>query len=359
MPVLFEINSAADCYTVDQEHGLFARSLPEMAGGIVLADQYFADRLAGQNLNPIFISATEQSKSLDAIGDVITRMRSLGATRASHLWAIGGGAIQDVAAFVASIYMRGISWTYVPTTLLGMVDSCIGGKSSINVGAYKNIIGTFHVPRAVLIDPGLTASLSSEQRVAGLVEAAKICFCRGEHVFAQYLAQSPAPSLSPTAFGHIIALSLRTKKWFIEIDEFDRKERLLLNFGHTFGHALEGASNYRLGHGIGVGVGLLCALSLSRALLGGAPGGAAGALEAHLLHLLGTLEVLPGILRDIDLEEAWDRLKADKKHEVAHYRFVTLDAMGRVELIRLPRELRTDQMVLSALSNALEELIPS
>ncbi|MCQ4159626.1 3-dehydroquinate synthase [Roseomonas sp. GC11] len=358
MPALFEISSAAGRYTVEQEHGLLARSLPEMAGGVVIADEYFAARLAGQGLNLIALPATEQSKSLDAIGDVIIRMRGLGATRGSHLWAIGGGAIQDAAAFVASVYMRGIAWTYLPTTLLGMVDSCIGGKSSINVGAYKNIVGTFHVPRTVRIDAGLTASLSTEQRVAGLVEAAKITYCRGDDVFAQYLAQSPAPSLSPEAFGPIIALSLGAKKWFIEIDEFDRKERLLLNFGHTFGHALEGASHYRLSHGIGVGVGVLCALTLSRALLGGEPGGATAALEAHLRALLGAFDALPAILRDIDVAEAWDRLKADKKHEAAHYRFVTLDAAGRVELIRLPREPGTDRMVLSALHDTLASLIP-
>jgi 3-dehydroquinate synthase len=354
MPVWFDVRAEATKYAVIGELDVLATRASAMRDGLVLADDYFAGQLSAQGLSAIVLNATEASKSFDAIGDVIVRMRQAGATRDTHLWAIGGGAIQDVAGFVASIYMRGISWTYVPTTLLGMVDSCIGGKSSINIGAYKNIVGTFHPPSDVLIDPLLTASLSTEQRVAGLVEAAKICYCRSAETFDSYLALSPQTKWAPNDIEPIIGMSLRSKQWFIEIDEFDRAERLLLNLGHTFGHALEGASGYRLSHGIAVGIGVLCALELSRNLLKTPLGGAAPRLDLHMRELLRMVPALPAMLREVEVPIALDRLKADKKHESSHYRLITFDEAGCVRLTRLPKAATAEAAISTALRDTLE-----
>jgi len=356
MPVLFEVQSSLAGYRVESEPGALAAQAASMRDGVVIADDYFAGQLAASGVAAIGLPATEATKSLDALGDIIVRMRKAGANRGTHLWAVGGGAIQDVAAFVASIYMRGISWTYLPTTLLGMVDSCIGGKSSINVGQYKNIVGSFHTPTRVLIDATLTQTLSAEQRIAGLAEAAKICYCRGADVFAEYLDKAPSCKASTREFESIIALSLGAKKWFVETDEFDRAERLLLNLGHTFGHALEGASGYRISHGVAVGVGILCAFSLSAELSAQAPGGAAPALERHVRELLGGMGTLPGILKAIDVDDTFERLTADKKHEAANYRFVTFDATGRVQLIRLSKNNETRAAVVTALRRTMETL---
>ena len=353
MPMMFDVRSASASYRVVSEWNAFASSAPAMRDGVVIADVYFAHELASRGVVSIALQANEAAKSLDAIGSVIAQMREAGATRDTHLWAVGGGTIQDVAAFVSSIYMRGISWTYVPTTLLGMVDSCIGGKSSINVGSFKNIVGTFHSPTAVLIDPTLISTTTVEQRIAGLNEAAKICYCRGANVFAEYLSLEPNGDLAPNELEAIIHLSLRAKKWFIEIDEFDRAERLLLNLGHTFGHALEGASGYQLGHGVAVGVGILCSLALSRELLSRSPGGAAASLEGHVHALLGALPDLPGILEAIDVGQVFDRLKSDKKHESEHYRFVIFDANGVVQVTRLPKDDGTRAAVSTAIQTTL------
>jgi 3-dehydroquinate synthase len=356
MPGLFEIKSDGGGYSVTIEPGALAARGEKMRAGLVIADEYFAPKLRALDIPAICLPGTETTKSLDEIGGVIVRMRQRGATRGTHLWALGGGTIQDAACFIASIYMRGIDWTYLPTTLLGMVDSCIGGKSSINVGAYKNIVGTYHAPRQVLIDPALIETLPAEQVVAGLVEAAKICFCRGPDFFSAYLSHDPAPGRPEAAFEPVIALSLGAKKWFIEIDEFDRAERLLLNLGHTFGHALEGASEYRLSHGVAVGVGILCAQALSAGLLGAAPGGATPEFGGHIRDLLGQVLDLPEILRNINAPATLDRIKADKKHETAHYRFVTFDSGGKVQLIRLPKSEATDAAVTAALRATLESL---
>ena len=175
------------------EENVLSAAAHSVRAGIILADSFFANRLTGQGVNAIALNANEGMKSFASLEEVLVKMREAGATRNTHLWAVGGGAIQDIAGFVSSIYMRGIAWTYVPTTLLGMVDSCIGGKSSINVGTCKNLVGTFHSPNSVLIDVTLISTLTVEQRVAGLIEAAKICYCRGTDTFGEYLALGPGP----------------------------------------------------------------------------------------------------------------------------------------------------------------------
>jgi 3-dehydroquinate synthase len=356
MPVLFDIRSASADYEVIADCGALADRGPLMREGIVIADAYFARKLSDAAVPAIVLEANEFAKSLDALSGVIVEMRARGATRGTHLWAVGGGAIQDVAGFVASIYMRGLSWTYVPTTLLGMVDSCIGGKSSINVLNHKNLVGTFHPPCEVLIDPMLTATLSVEQQVAGLVEAAKICYCRGAETFAGYLAQGPRIGLGPMEIEPLIARSLLAKKWFVEVDEFDRAERLVLNLGHTFGHALESASEYRLSHGVGVGVGILCALALSRELRHGGVGGPAHALELHIRGLLRALPDLGGVLGGIETPGVFERLQSDKKHEPNHYRFITFDGGGLVQLTRLAKTTESRTAVIGALQETLESL---
>ena len=168
-----------------------------------------------------------------------------------------------------------------------------GGKSSINVGPYKNLVGTFHPPAAVVIDPTLALSLTVEQRLSGLIEVCKICYCRGSQAFHEYLELQPSSSMTPDQAERVLFLSLSSKKWFVELDEFDRAERLLLNFGHTFGHAIEGASHFRIGHGVAVGVGVLCALQLGE-LMGRTydQGSRVHALSKHIRALLAGIPKL-------------------------------------------------------------------
>jgi 3-dehydroquinate synthase len=356
MPTLFDVRSASSVYSVVREYDVIESCASRLRVGMVIADSYFTPRVEALGVSVIALEANEASKNFDALGEIILRMRRAGANRDTHLWAIGGGIIQDVVAFIASVYMRGIHWTYVPTTLLGMVDSCIGGKSSINVASYKNILGTFHPPTMVLIDPLMTSSLSIEQRVAGLVEAAKICFCRGPDVFNAYLARQPTPRMNHDQLEVIIELSLTAKKWFVEIDEYDRAERLLLNLGHTFGHALEGASQYRIAHGIAVGFGILCALELTRITLAEPAGGCAPQLEAHVAALIATLPHLAEIIRSVEVDQVFERLEADKKHEPAHYRFVAFGADGAVRIVRLPKDAHSRALIVSAVSRVMESL---
>lgn len=354
MSICFEIKSSAGNYSVSIRSGLFQEALREHELDVFLVDDWFASTLASSGFRTITVKAQEEMKSLDAIPGFITQLRRYGANRDSHLLAIGGGVIQDIAGFVASIYMRGIPWTYVPTTLLAMTDSCIGGKSSINVGPYKNLVGTFHPPSQVLLDPTLASTLSVEQRVSGLIEACKICYCRGAEFFREYLALQPSPSMPPEKIERVVQLSLTSKKWFIEVDEFDRAERLLLNFGHTFGHAIEGASHYRISHGVAVGVGVLCALRLGE-LLGRhyrqAP--RVHSLGAHFRTLLDEVPGLGKELAAIPVSDLLDRFAADKKHRSDKYSIIVVTDSADVELLRVPKDYHFVKLVESAVKDVV------
>lgn len=333
----FDIRSSIKTYGVRIAPGLMEEIAESSAGATVLCDRFFAGRFAGHGGGVIDVEATEGAKSLDRMPEVIVRIRETGATRQSRLVAVGGGVIQDIATFCSSLYMRGIAWQYTPTTLLGMVDSCIGGKSAINVGPYKNIVGNYYPPDRILIDPGLVATLGIEQKVAGLCEAAKICYAHGEETFARYLALDPSPDMSEVDLARLIELSLRTKQWFIEVDEFDRGERLLLNFGHTYGHAIEGATHFGISHGVAVGVGILAAARLAREQADGVPGHTR-ALEDHMHHLLSFIPGLDEVLGSANTDDYFERFVADKKHTPSEYTVVAIARDGALHIQRLPRD---------------------
>lgn len=341
MPDYFKVVASTGEYSVHIGQGMLSSKLGDPAKQIIICDQFFAPAYQAMGLNVINIEAVETSKSLDRMSEVIIALRILGANRNTILLAIGGGVIQDIATFVASVYMRGLKWDYLPTTLLGMVDSCIGGKSSINVGKYKNLIGNFYPPENIFIDLQFIETLSTEQRVAGLCEAVKICFAHTGQAFERYIALNPSASSSPEIFQELISLTLVTKRWFVEIDEHDHKERQLLNFGHTFGHAIEGASNFAVPHGIAVGMGILAAIEFAQ-LKGHSACVPARVklLERYITAQLATIADLPLWASQIAVNDLIDRFNADKKHTSTHYAVIVPDAAGY--LIRLELE-KSDQ----------------
>lgn len=226
-----------------------------------IVDSYFINDQRFRRDGHIWLDAVETDKSLSSVERIICELRERGMGRDDYLTAVGGGIIQDVSTLVASLYMRGVTWTYVPTTLLGMVDSCIGGKSSINTRTTKNLIGNIYPPREVVIDTEFVKTLPSRERYSGIAEALKIAYCGGEASFQQMT--SLLHDLETVDIRDVIHLSLTTKKWFIEVDEHDTAERLQLNFGHTFGHAIEVATNFAVPHGLAVAVGMLCAFEFA------------------------------------------------------------------------------------------------
>ncbi len=355
MSASFSITSSTGTYDVQVAEGSLERAVSAQNDTLVIADEFFRPRLAALAREPIFLPATEPEKSLDRMTSLIEQMRGRSATRRTTLTAIGGGVIQDIVAFAASVYMRGLEWSFVPTTVLAMVDSCIGGKSSINVGHCKNLVGTFHPPQHIYIDPALAETLPRDQFAGGLIEAVKICFCRGAESFEKHLSFQPSTVMATAALEQVIVNSLLAKKHFIEVDEFDRNERLLLNFGHTFGHAIEGASHYAIPHGIAVGLGIQCAITFQRQRgIRFENAAAIPRLEQHLREMIATLDDVGEILKAQSTPEIMKRLASDKKHTAGQFTLILPDAAGHVVLDRIDKSPASENALRSAISTAKE-----
>lgn len=232
----------------------------------VIADEFFHQIILHSETPGFVIKSIEQNKNLSQVEAICSFFKEAGLNRQSRVLAVGGGIIQDLATMAASIYMRGISWAYMPTTLTGMMDSCLGGKSSINVGEMKNLVGNIYPPENIYIDTQFITTLDGQALTSGLSEGVKIAFARGVESFHAFLANNA--SLIPrddSETQELIELTLTSKKWFIEIDEFDKAERQLLNFGHSFGHAFEAACNFTIQHGLAVALGVIAACNHPKA----------------------------------------------------------------------------------------------
>lgn len=276
----------------------------------------------------ISVDGNESLKTIESAQELILEFSRLGLNRNSHLIAIGGGSVQDICTFVCSIYMRGISWTYVPSTLMAMADSCIGGKSSINVGQIKNLVGNFYPPQNIILDFSLIQTLNRSAIACGLFEGVKICHVKSVETSKLFMNYSEGWLFNDdaNALNSLVALSLTTKKWFIEVDEFDVAERKLLNYGHSFGHALESATQMNIPHGIAIGLGMLAAMEYS------------GNKD------LGLIEFIYKILKwaecdfstvVFDADRMKEALKKDKKNSHLIQRLVLPDINQRISLKEL------------------------
>jgi len=206
----------------------------------------------------------EEKKTIKTALAICERMMLLDAKRNSVLISFGGGITQDITGFAASILYRGIRWIFVPTTLLAASDSCIGGKTSLNYKKYKNLLGTFFPPDEIYICPSFFSTLDRRDYLSGLGEVVKFNIIQNEQVLDALEKAMPALlSKDPETVNRFVVSSLEFKRAFIEADEFDRGKRIHLNFAHTFGHAYEVASSYRIPHGTAVAMGTVTANYIS------------------------------------------------------------------------------------------------
>lgn len=283
--------------------------------------------------------ASEKTKNIGTCEEVLIKMCQSGFSKEDTLLAIGGGATQDIATFCASIYMRGVGWTYAPTTAMSMFDSCVGGKSSINLGEVKNLVGNVYPPTEVIVDLSFMSTQNSVAIVSGLSEAAKICFAAGTQSFDQFLLFNMGPDdfIASTKIDESVSFVmhvLESKRFFIEVDEFDKAERRLLNFGHTFAHALESASNYAIPHGIAVGLGVIAALKHPKAAITD---------QTQFLehYLKRNLSKFPEIVNLARTEINWDSFKKlvgnDKKASRERIRLILPAASGGLKIVEEPR----------------------
>lgn len=204
----------------------------------------------------IGIDATEPQKSYEGIIPLIRTLIEKGFRKNNRLVAIGGGITQDITAFIASIMYRGVKWIFFPTTLLAQGDSCIGSKTSINFGEYKNQVGGFYPPNKILIYPGFIDTLSEAEMKSGMGEMLHYFVVSGKDDFDMYKQLYKNAFTDKKTLSKIIARSLEIKKGYIEVDEFDQNVRQVFNYGHSFGHAIESLTNYKIPHGVAVSFGM-------------------------------------------------------------------------------------------------------
>lgn len=202
------------------------------------------------------IDATEQQKSYQGIIPIIQSLIDNGFRKNHRLVALGGGITQDVTAFIASILYRGVKWIFFPTTLLAQGDSCIGSKTSINFGKFKNQVGGFYPPNKVIIYPSFVDTLENAEIKSGLGEMLHYFIVSGKGDFDMYRSIFQKAFQDKNAMSKIIQRSLQIKKSYIEVDEFDQHVRQVFNYGHSFGHAIESLTNYEVPHGIAVCFGM-------------------------------------------------------------------------------------------------------
>jgi 3-dehydroquinate synthase len=261
------IRSRLGDYTVEfRDDTRWVTELAEAANTYFVVDERVWQMHGGTLLRPLaarplhLISSTEEAKTLDGFASLCDAVIASGANRGAVLVSIGGGVVQDVTGFLTSVLYRGIEWAYVPTTLLAQADSCIGAKTSINFGHYKNLLGSMYPPARVIVHPQLVETLDEHQFFSGLGEIIKMHIVAGRHETAVLESRLEAIRLrDTTAVGEATRSSLRIKQRYIEEDEFDRGIRRMLNFGHCFGHAIESATDFSVPHGQAVVLGMVLA----------------------------------------------------------------------------------------------------
>jgi 3-dehydroquinate synthase len=309
------IQSHRGPYTVHWDDSLLARPQRLLEGSPhFLIDANVARLYASQHKmllahkNTIVIDATEANKSIDRTIPVFERLVANRIRRDHTIVAIGGGIIQDVGCFVASTLLRGVPWRFVPTTLLAQADSCIGSKSSINLGATKNIIGTFNPPRDVIIDAAFLDTLEPKEIRSGIGEILKAHAIDGVDAFDQLARDFGRLIEDRAVLQRYIRSALRIKQRYIEMDEFDRGARNIFNYGHSFGHAIESATHYGIPHGIAVSIGMDMAnyVSAERSMV---PRAHYERMHVPLRHNYGEFARTP-----IPIDEMFAALMKDKKN---------------------------------------------
>ncbi|NQV51504.1 MAG: iron-containing alcohol dehydrogenase [Candidatus Marinimicrobia bacterium] len=272
----------------------------------------------------IIIDANETQKSYAGIIPIIENLILNGFRKNHRLIAIGGGITQDITSFISSVLYRGVDWIFFPTTLLAQCDSCIGSKTSINFGAFKNQIGGFYPPLKIFINTAFLTTLPPEQIMSGLGEMCHYFPIAGEADFIRYAREYQLAIQDPTVMEGLICRSLEIKKGYIEIDEYDRKERQIFNYGHSFGHALESLTDYRIPHGIAVSYGLDMANYVSVKM---------GLLEESIR--IDMRAVLKNIwkgtsISDVSIDRFLTALTKDKKNVGTELRLILSEGYGKI-----------------------------
>ena len=313
---------------VDDSKQILVREMKE--GDVVIIDNkvsaLYPDLLNGisQNNVVIGIDADERQKSYQGLIPIIEKLIAGGFRKNHRLIGIGGGIVQDITAFTSSIMYRGVYWLFFPTTLLAQGDSCIGSKTSINFGEFKNQVGGFYPPNEIYIDLNFLDTLSNSELQSGLGEMSHYFVVVSEGDFNRFKKEYPLAKQDKNVLKGLIERSLEIKKSYIEIDEFDRNERQVFNYGHSFGHAMESLTNYEMPHGIAVSCGMDMANFVSVKL---------GYLQCEIRQEIRELleQIWEGYTIDnLPIEKFANALSKDKKNVGKELRLILCGGYGKL-----------------------------
>ena len=287
--------------------------------------------------NIILIKSNENSKSYLKISDIIKKMLEKKIKRDSVIFAIGGGVVQDISGFMASILFRGIKWNFIPTTILAQCDSCIGGKTSINFDKYKNQLGNFYPPKKIFLDTNFLDTLKIRDIKSGLGEMAHyylVSNLKDWKFFKNNLENIVRKNFNKNIMRLLIFKSLKIKKKFIEKDEFDKGPRLILNYGHTFGHTIEKITNYKIPHGMAVahGINMSNFFSLQYKFIN-------KKMFKEIEHQMSKIVDLSE-LKNINVMRFLEIIKKDKKNKKNQIRLILTKGFGKMFIKNFNKELK-------------------
>lgn len=297
---------------------------------IILTDEnVYENHRAQLDLYPVIrILPGEENKTPATAGQVIEQLITMGAGRDTMLVGVGGGVVTDIAGYVAAVYMRGISFGFVPTSILAMTDAAIGGKNGVDVGVYKNMVGTIRQPDFIFYDYSFLKTLPVSEWVNGFAEVIKHACIKDAVLFSMLERYTLHEYQSdPTLVAELIERNVDIKASVVSADEFEAGERKLLNFGHTIGHAIENL--HHIPHGHAVSIGMVAACNLSEQL---------GHLHfeeaARIVRLLARYHLPVDV--DTDHARVFEVLKMDKKRKDDAMQFILLNKIGSASVVSIP-----------------------
>lgn len=326
-PLNFKFSNSSVEYYFDATF-LQLNKLVDKKKAILLTDTnvYEAHKEKFKGWELIVIEPGEENKIQSTVDKVIGLMIEMEADRTTTLVGVGGGVITDLTGYIASVFMRGISFGFVPTTLLGMVDASVGGKNGIDVGVYKNMVGVIRQPKFLFYDYSFLNTLPEFVWSDGFAEIIKHACIKDADAFKQ-LEKEDLNSIKqqPNVLAALIQRNVLLKTQVVQNDEFEKGERKLLNFGHTLGHAIE--TQYALTHGQAVAIGMSYALNLSEQIN--------GFKESERVRAVIQQYQLP-VKGDFDIKKVLDILKMDKKRVDKSMNFILLEMIGKGVIQSIP-----------------------
>jgi 3-dehydroquinate synthase len=305
-------------------------------GDVVMADanvlEIYSDQLTPvlKNVFHIVIKPSEKQKSYQGLEPFLSQLIEAGFRKNNRLIAIGGGVVQDITAFISSILFRGVDWFFYPSTLLAQCDSCIGSKTSINFGEYKNQLGGFYPPKEIIIDVNFLKTLSVLDFRSGMGEMLHYYLVSGEEDFQRISRDYDLAFKNSEVLSELVYHSLNIKRGYVERDEFDQGPRNVFNYGHSFGHALETMTDYAIPHGIAVSIGMDLANYLS------VKKGYINLAEHERMHLLLKKNWGDVCLPKIILDDFIVLLKKDKKAIGSEIHVILTKGLGQMFKTPLP-----------------------